>query len=67
MLTGENGLLTRTMEAKEKTEAAQREENENFKKYEEELLHSGVTKQQIHCYGFAFEGKKVLIAEELPN
>ena len=37
MLTGENGLLTSTMEAKEKTEAAQREENENFKKYEEEL------------------------------
>ena len=37
------------------------------KKYEEELLHSGVTKPQIHCYGFAFEGKKVLIAEELPD
>lgn len=37
------------------------------KKYEEELLHSGITKPQIHCYGFAFEGKKVLIAEELPD
>ena len=37
------------------------------KKYEEELLQAGIKKQQIHCYGFAFEGKTVLIAEELPN
>ena len=31
------------------------------KRYEEELLLQGISKQQIYKYGFAFEGKKVLI------
>lgn len=31
------------------------------KKYEEELLSQGIPKEKIHKYGFAFEGKKVLI------
>ena len=28
------------------------------KRYDEELLLDGITEKQIHCYGFAFEGKK---------
>ena len=31
------------------------------KKYEAELLAQGIPKEQIRHYGFAFEGKKVLI------
>jgi hypothetical protein len=31
------------------------------KKYEQELLSAGIPKQNIRKYGFAFEGKKVLI------
>ena len=31
------------------------------KKYEEELLEKGMNKECIHKYGFAFEGKNVLI------
>ena len=31
------------------------------KRYEEELLLQGISKAQIYKYGFAFEGKKVLI------
>ena len=31
------------------------------KKYEEDLLSIGIKKEKIHKYGFAFEGKKVLI------
>ena len=31
------------------------------KKYETELLVKGFTREQIKKYGFAFEGKKVLI------
>lgn len=33
------------------------------KKYEEELLNRGMKKEMIRKYGFAFEGKKVLIGE----
>ena len=28
------------------------------KRYDEELLLDGIKEKQIHCYGFAFEGKK---------
>ena len=31
------------------------------KKYEQSLLDGGVPKERIRKYGFAFEGKKVLI------
>ncbi|MGN0465103.1 MAG: PD-(D/E)XK nuclease domain-containing protein [Lachnospiraceae bacterium] len=31
------------------------------KKYDAILLEKGITKEQIRHYGFAFEGKKVLI------
>lgn len=31
------------------------------KKYESELIARGIDKERIHCYGFAFQGKKVLI------
>lgn len=31
------------------------------KKYESELVAGGIQKERIHCYGFAFQGKKVLI------
>ena len=31
------------------------------KKYDEEILKTGIPKENIHHYGFAFEGKKVLI------
>ena len=31
------------------------------KRYEEQLLTKGMVKEQIRCYGFAFEGKTVLI------
>ena len=33
------------------------------KKYETTLIEKGVKKDKIFCYGFAFEGKKVLIGE----
>ncbi len=33
------------------------------KRYAEELLARGFAKESIHCYAFAFEGKKVLIKE----
>ena len=29
--------------------------------YEEQLLARGISREQVHCYGFAFEGKNVLI------
>ena len=31
------------------------------KRYEEKLIANGVAREQIRKYGFAFEGKKVLI------
>ena len=31
------------------------------KKYESELIARGIQKERIHCYGFAFQGKRVLI------
>ena len=31
------------------------------KKYDAELIELGISKERIHHYGFAFEGKKVLI------
>lgn len=31
------------------------------KKYEGELIARGIKKERIHCYGFAFQGKRVLI------
>ena len=31
------------------------------KQYDTELLEAGISKNRIHHYGFAFEGKKVLI------
>lgn len=31
------------------------------RKYDEEILETGIPKENIHHYGFAFEGKKVLI------
>lgn len=31
------------------------------KKYESELIARGIEKERIHCYGFAFQGKRVLI------
>ena len=33
------------------------------KKYVTSLLEKGIPKENIYCYGFAFEGKKVLIGE----
>ena len=33
------------------------------KKYVTTLLEKGISKENIYCYGFAFEGKKVLIGE----
>ena len=33
------------------------------KKYEVSLLEKGISKEKIHKYGFAFEGKKVLIGK----
>ncbi|MBQ5561562.1 MAG: PD-(D/E)XK nuclease domain-containing protein [Lachnospiraceae bacterium] len=33
------------------------------KKYVTSLLEKGIQKENIYCYGFAFEGKKVLIGE----
>ncbi|MBQ3781934.1 MAG: PD-(D/E)XK nuclease domain-containing protein, partial [Lachnospiraceae bacterium] len=33
------------------------------KKYVTTLLEKGIPKDNIYCYGFAFEGKKVLIGE----
>ena len=33
------------------------------KKYEQQLLDKGILPERIHKYGFAFEGKKVLIGE----
>jgi hypothetical protein len=46
-----------TLEDTLKNALAQIEE----KKYEQELLSAGIPKQNIRKYGFAFEGKKVLI------
>lgn len=43
----------------ETVQAAHRQMEE--KKYEQTLLDSGIAKERIHKYGFAFEGKKVLI------
>lgn len=34
------------------------------KRYEEQLVVRGIPREQIHCYGFAFEGKNVLIVRE---
>ena len=34
------------------------------KRYEEQLVARGIPREQIHCYGFAFEGKNVLIVRE---
>ena len=34
------------------------------KRYEEQLVARGIPREQIHCYGFAFEGKNVLIDRE---
>ena len=34
MLTGQNGILNRAAEAKEKTEEAQKQENETLNEYE---------------------------------
>lgn len=34
------------------------------KNYDAELLDIGIKKENIHHYGFAFEGKKVLIGGE---
>lgn len=31
------------------------------RKYRETLLEKGIAKKRIRCYGFAFEGKRVLI------
>ena len=36
----------------------------NDKKYDTELLAQGISKERIFHYGFAFEGKNVLIAAE---
>jgi hypothetical protein len=33
------------------------------RKYVTTLLEKGISKESIYCYGFAFEGKKVLIGE----
>lgn len=49
----------KTLEETVQTALAQIE----FKKYDIELLESGVSKEHIRHYGFAFEGKKVLIGE----
>ena len=37
------------------------------KKYVTELLEKGIPRENIYCYGFAFEGKKVLIGEKLSD
>ena len=37
MLTGQNGILNRAAEAKEKTEKSQVEENETLNNYEQEI------------------------------
>ena len=37
----------------------------NEKKYDTELIESGVKKENIYHYGFAFEGKKVLIGSDV--
>ena len=34
------------------------------KQYATELIARGIKKEHIHSYGFAFEGKKVLIGKE---
>ena len=34
------------------------------KQYDAELLEQGIKKSQIRHYGFAFEGKKVLIGQD---
>lgn len=34
------------------------------KHYAEQLLARGIVREQVHCYGFAFEGKNVLIDGE---
>ena len=34
------------------------------KKYDADLLEKGIRKEQIYHYGFAFEGKKVLIGTD---
>ena len=34
------------------------------KKYDAELINAGVKKENIRYYGFAFEGKKVLIGTD---
>lgn len=34
------------------------------KKYDADLLDKGIRKEQIYHYGFAFEGKKVLIGTD---
>ena len=34
------------------------------KKYDTELINAGVKKENIRHYGFAFEGKKVLIGTD---
>jgi hypothetical protein len=49
---GEKNLEDTVIEAKKQIED---------KKYAEELEDSGISKEKIHIYGFAFEGKKVLI------
>ena len=49
---GEKNLEDTVIEAKKQIED---------KKYAEELEDSGISKEKIHIYGFAFQGKKVLI------
>lgn len=34
------------------------------KRYDAELLAQGIEEKQIHHYGFAFEGKRVMIGTE---
>ena len=38
-----------------------RQNKEDLKRYDEEILALGIEKERIRHYGFAFEGKKVLI------
>ena len=55
-----NSNKEKTLEETVSSALAQIEE----KKYDTELINAGVKKENIRHYGFAFEGKKVLIGTD---
>ena len=56
-LSGDNGILTRAKEAKQKTEQAQKEEEENITVAKQEILNHYAFMEELLTYGES-KGKK---------